>query len=87
MGVDRQSLVHMVSGLGVIGAPTVRPDPGWPRQPLTRAQDDADRFVIEDERKTGHAVRIGKLRATSAWQLNHYQQSIYNSGGKRISTF
>jgi len=87
MGVDRQPLVHVVSGLGVIGAPTVRPDPRRPRQPLTRAQDDADRFVIEHERKTGHGLRFGKRRAISAWQLNHYQYVIYNNGQGTISTF
>jgi hypothetical protein len=56
MWVDGKPLMHVVPGLGVIGAPAVRPDACRPREALSRAQDDADWLVIEDERKTGHAL-------------------------------
>jgi len=60
MGIDRQPLMHMVSGLGIIGAPAVCPDARRPRETLSRAQDDADWLVVEEERKTGHAIHLGK---------------------------
>jgi hypothetical protein len=63
--VDGEPLVHVIPGLGVIGAPAVRPDARRPREALSCAQDDADWLVIEDERKTGHALHSGKWRAIS----------------------
>ena len=55
MWIDGEPLMHVGSGLGVIGAPAVRPDARRPRETLSRAQDDADWLTVEDERKTGHA--------------------------------
>jgi hypothetical protein len=60
MWVDGEPLMHVVSRLGVIGAPAVCPDARRPRETLSRTQDDADWFVVEDERKTGHALHQGK---------------------------
>ena len=57
MWIDGEPLVHVVPGLGVIGAPAVRPDARRPHETLSRAQDDADWLVVEYERKTGHAHR------------------------------
>jgi hypothetical protein len=77
MWVDGEPLVHMVSGLGVIGAPAVRPDARRPRETLAGAQDDADWLVVEDERKTGHAIHLGKWRATSIEILSHFMLMGY----------
>ena len=60
MWIDWEPLMHVVPGLGIIGAPAVRPDARWPRETLSRAQDDADRLVIEDKRKTSHGHHLGK---------------------------
>ena len=56
MWIDGEPRVHVVPRLGVIGAPAVRPDARRPRETLSRTQDDADGLVVEDERKTGHAI-------------------------------
>ena len=61
MRVDGQSLVHVVSRIGIIGAPAVRPDACRSGKMLAGAQDDPDRFVVEDERKTGHGPHLGQL--------------------------
>jgi hypothetical protein len=77
MRIDRQPLVDVVAGLGIIGAPAVRPDARRPRETLSRAQDDADWFVVEDERKTGHALHLGKWGAMSTQLLSHLAQKSY----------
>jgi hypothetical protein len=86
MWVDREPLVHMVPGLGVIGAPAVRPDARRARETLARAQDDADWLVVEDERKTGHAIHLGKWRAISLEMLSHFTLMGYDKLGIRCST-
>ncbi len=73
MWIDGESLVHVVPGLGVIGAPAVRPNTGRARETLSRAQDDADWLVTEDERKTGHAGCKGKAEARRRITVNHLQ--------------
>ena len=63
MGIDGQPLVDVISRLGVVGAPAVRPNAGRARQTLSRSENDADGFVVEYERKTGHASCKGKAGA------------------------
>jgi hypothetical protein len=71
MGIDGQPLVDVISRLGVVGAPAVRPDTGRARQTLSGAEDDADWFVVEYERKTGHARCKGKAEARRRNTVNH----------------
>lgn len=78
MGIDGQPLVDVISGLGVVGAPAVRPDAGRARQTLSRAEDDADWFVVEHERKTGHDLHLSKWRAISMLLLSHFISMCYN---------
>jgi hypothetical protein len=73
MGIDRQPLVDVISRFGVVGAPAVRPDTGRARQTLSRAEDDADWFVVEYERKTGHASCRGKAGARRSITVSHFQ--------------
>ncbi len=86
MWVDGQPLVDVISRLGVIGAPAVRPDARRPHETLARAQDDADWLVIEDEGKTGHAIHLGKWRAISIEMLSHFMITCYDKLGIRCST-
>ena len=86
MGIDGEPLVHMVPGLGVIGAPAVRPDARRPRETLSRAQNDADWLVVEDERKTGHALHIGKWRAISRQLLSNSVITCYDNAAICCST-
>jgi hypothetical protein len=60
MWIDREPLMHVVPGLGIIGAPAVRPDARRPRETLSCAQNDADGLVIQDKRKTSHGHHLGK---------------------------
>jgi hypothetical protein len=78
MWVDGEPLVHVITGLGVIRAPAVRPDARRPREALSRAQDDPDWLVIEDERKTGHAIHLGKWRAISIQSLSLFTLTGYD---------
>jgi hypothetical protein len=41
--------VDVIPRFGVVIAPAIGPDPGGPELPLTGAQDDAERFVVEYE--------------------------------------
>jgi len=86
MWIDGESLVHVVPGLGVIGAPAVRPNTGRARETLSRAQDDADWLVTEDERKTGHAHQLGKCRAISILLLSHFKITGCDKLPTRCST-
>jgi hypothetical protein len=86
MWVDGEPLVHVVPGLGVIGAPAVRPDARRPRETLARAQDNADWLVIEDERKTGHALHLGKRRAISIPLLSQFVLMSYDKPAICCST-
>ena len=61
MWVDGEPLVHVVPGLGIIGAPAVRPDARWPCETLSCAQDDADWLVVDHEGETGHARSLRQL--------------------------
>lgn len=60
--IHGQALVHVIARFGVVGAPTVGPDTSWSCHALTGAENDADRLVVENERKTRHAHTIGKPR-------------------------
>jgi hypothetical protein len=73
MGIDRQPLVDVISRLGVVGAPAVGPNTGRARQTLSRAENDADGFVVEDERKTGHTGCKGKAEARRQITVTHLQ--------------
>lgn len=72
MRIDGQPLMHVVSGIGIIGAPTVRPDARRSGKMLARAQDDPDRFVVEHEWKTGHAPHRSNSRATTTIAVSRY---------------
>jgi hypothetical protein len=71
MGIDGQPLVDVISRLGVVGAPAVRPNTGRARQTLSRAENDANGFVAEYERKTGHASCNGKAGASHSITVNN----------------
>jgi len=73
MGIDGQPLVDVISRLGVVGAPAVRPNTGRARQTLSGAENDADWFIVEDERKTGHASCKGKAGAKPSITVNDFQ--------------
>lgn len=68
MRIDGETLMNVITRFRLIGAPAKRPDACRPREALPRTEDDADRFVVENERKTGHALsptqREGQPRNT-----------------------
>jgi len=72
MRIHGQPLVDMITRIRVIGTPAIGPDARWPRQSLPGAKDDPDGFVVEDERKTGHAVFQGKSKATMRFVVSLY---------------
>jgi hypothetical protein len=86
MGIDGQPLVDVISRLGVVGAPAVRPNTGRAHQTLSRAENDADWFVLKHERKTGHALHLGKWRAISMQLLSHFMITCYDKQPIRCST-
>ena len=45
---DREMLVRVVSGIRLVGAPTVGPDPCGAQQLSAGAQDDTEGLVVED---------------------------------------
>jgi hypothetical protein len=55
VGIDRQTLMDVISGVGVVIAPAIRPDPRRPQLALAGSQDDAERFVVEYQGQTRHA--------------------------------
>jgi len=50
----------------LIRKPTVGPNLGGAQDQLPGPQNDAHRFVVEDERESGHAVRLGNDPATAS---------------------
>ena len=48
--IDGQVTVHVVPGFAIVVAPAVRPDPGRARRPLARTQNDAEGFVVQQQR-------------------------------------
>ena len=66
MRIHGQALVDVIPRLGIVGAPTVRPDTGRARHALAGAQNDTERLVVDEQWETGHAADLGKVRATRA---------------------
>jgi hypothetical protein len=49
-----------------IQKPAIRPNFGWPENLTPGPQNDAHRFVVENQRKGSHAGLLGKRPATAA---------------------
>jgi len=47
--------MDVIPRIGVVIAPAIRPDPGWPQLALAGSQDDAERLVVEYQGQTRHA--------------------------------
>lgn len=60
--IDRQQLVDVVARIRIVSAPAVGPDPGRANSPLAGAQNDAEWFVVENERQTRHVAPMQVVR-------------------------
>ena len=52
--------VGVIAVFSLVRKPAIRPNLRGPEQLLAGPQDDAHRFVVEDEGETGHACCVGK---------------------------
>jgi len=58
--------MRMIAVFPLVGKPTVGPNLGGAQDQLPGPQNDAHRFIVEDERESGHAARLGNDLATAS---------------------
>ena len=56
----------MIPIFSFVGKPAVGPDLGGSQDQLAGPQDDAHRFIVKDERESGHVARLGNHPATAS---------------------